>query len=271
MSKSNDESDDVTRLIDMVVEEVSLVDRAANQRRFLLVKRSEAMDPTDDDINEGAEDAEDTDLEGEATGDDGGTEAGDATDAASAPTGASTEAVVAALEALSGVVKVLANQNVTKAKKPPAPPIDDEEDLEDGGVDEEEEGDDSPTQDQPPPSKRPPPKKKTKAHGGALADVLARLTRIEAALPRRPAKKQESPAPNSVVARLADIAKKIDELKTQVAGQAGRLSKVEKNVGLPASKPIDGARGKRTDEVSWPLDINAPRDRESVDDDVSFH
>ena len=36
--------DGVHRLIDMVVEEVSLVDRAANKHRFLLVKRNDAMD-----------------------------------------------------------------------------------------------------------------------------------------------------------------------------------------------------------------------------------
>ena len=35
---------EVHRLLDMVVEEVSLVDRAANQHRFLIVKRSEPMD-----------------------------------------------------------------------------------------------------------------------------------------------------------------------------------------------------------------------------------
>ena len=34
----------VNRLLDIVVEEVSLVDRAANEHRFLIVKRSEPMD-----------------------------------------------------------------------------------------------------------------------------------------------------------------------------------------------------------------------------------
>ena len=33
------------RLVDMVVEEVSLVDRAANKHRFLIVKRSDLMNP----------------------------------------------------------------------------------------------------------------------------------------------------------------------------------------------------------------------------------
>jgi hypothetical protein len=39
------ENDKVTRLVDMLVEEVSLVDRAANRRKFLVVKRSEPMPP----------------------------------------------------------------------------------------------------------------------------------------------------------------------------------------------------------------------------------
>ncbi len=36
----------VNRLLDIVVEEVSLVDRAANKHRFLIVKRSDQMDET---------------------------------------------------------------------------------------------------------------------------------------------------------------------------------------------------------------------------------
>ena len=39
----DDEADGVHRLRDIVVEEVSLVDRAANKRRFLVVKRSGDM------------------------------------------------------------------------------------------------------------------------------------------------------------------------------------------------------------------------------------
>jgi hypothetical protein len=41
-------TDGVHRLVDMVVEEVSLVDRAANLRRFLIVKRDDTMDDTED-------------------------------------------------------------------------------------------------------------------------------------------------------------------------------------------------------------------------------
>src|SRR5687767_15952317 len=42
-ANSEDEAAAVHRLRDIVVEEVSLVDRAANKRRFLLVKRSSQM------------------------------------------------------------------------------------------------------------------------------------------------------------------------------------------------------------------------------------
>jgi hypothetical protein len=48
-----------SRLVDIVVEEVSLVDRAANNRRFLVVKRSDDMDTESDapeDLNAPAED-----------------------------------------------------------------------------------------------------------------------------------------------------------------------------------------------------------------------
>ena len=41
--RATDDESEVHRLRDIVVEEVSLVDRAANKRRFLLVKRSSQM------------------------------------------------------------------------------------------------------------------------------------------------------------------------------------------------------------------------------------
>jgi hypothetical protein len=44
MTTEMNKADGVHRLVDMVVEEVSLVDRAANKHRFLIVKRDDAMD-----------------------------------------------------------------------------------------------------------------------------------------------------------------------------------------------------------------------------------
>src|SRR6266481_777244 len=51
----------VHRLRDIVVEEVSLVDRAANKRRFLVVKRSEGMAKMNDDDDEKDEESEESD------------------------------------------------------------------------------------------------------------------------------------------------------------------------------------------------------------------
>lgn len=59
-ASSGDEADGVHRLRDIVVEEVSLVDRAANQRRFLVVKRSAEMAEESNASGEAKPDARDT-------------------------------------------------------------------------------------------------------------------------------------------------------------------------------------------------------------------
>jgi len=56
--KPDDDGDELHRLRDIVVEEVSLVDRAANKRRFLVVKRSEDM-PDEEKLGAEATQAED--------------------------------------------------------------------------------------------------------------------------------------------------------------------------------------------------------------------
>lgn len=71
----------VHRLLDMVVEEVSLVDRAANQRRFLVVKRDDMAKKTETEKAEGTE--EGRDLSG------------------------ALQAAVDALESLSAIVELL--------------------------------------------------------------------------------------------------------------------------------------------------------------------
>lgn len=67
MPGRTDAKDDVHRLRDIVVEEVSLVDRAANKRRFLVVKRSGEMP---DGENHELEDTVDAGGEPESAGDD---------------------------------------------------------------------------------------------------------------------------------------------------------------------------------------------------------
>jgi len=298
MSKKDPQRSEVHRLVDMVVEEVSLVDRAANQRRFLLVKRSEEDVTTENDNDETDQDHEpdgDTTTEG---GDNA--EAGDAgapsSAAAAAPTAgvtaaasrpaptassqATTEAVVAALEAMSGVVEMLATQATTEKaapKKPPRPPQADENDDESDELDDEEDDADEDEEPAPRPRRRgrgkPAPTRRAKADE-PIAQVKGALGRLEALVrgmapaPTPPPK----PATPDLASQLNGVQKAIAELKTLVTGQAERLRTVEKNVGLPASRPVEGQRGKaKADDVSWPLDLNQPVDREHVDKSVSFH
>jgi hypothetical protein len=44
MTDEAHEQDGLHRLVEMLVEEVSIVDRAANKHRFLIVKRDDSMD-----------------------------------------------------------------------------------------------------------------------------------------------------------------------------------------------------------------------------------
>lgn len=68
---ADDEMDGVHRLRDILVEEVSLVDRAANQRRFLVVKRSEDMadenKPAEDEIEKAKKKPAEEDGDEDAT------------------------------------------------------------------------------------------------------------------------------------------------------------------------------------------------------------
>ncbi len=61
-------------------------------------------------------------------------------------------------------------------------------------------------------------------------------------------------------------------LGTSIKVQGERVEALEKRVGLPNSRPVGERVEKREpDETSWPIDMNRPRDRSSVDKDVSFH
>ena len=64
----------VQRLVDMEVQEVSLVDRAANKRRFLVVKRSEGMG------DKASSEATGADTTGEGSEGAGGADGGGAAD-----------------------------------------------------------------------------------------------------------------------------------------------------------------------------------------------
>ena len=61
-------------------------------------------------------------------------------------------------------------------------------------------------------------------------------------------------------------------LSETVKDQQQRLGSVEKQLGLPNSAAPAERRSKATvEDVGWPLDLNKPKDRESVDKAISFH
>jgi hypothetical protein len=289
--RDNSREPGVHRLVDMVVEEVSLVDRAANKKRYLLVKRSEDMagentetdTDTESDVDTEAEvdtdtdDTDDDDGDGDDAEDGAGDDGDDETDKEKPKkpaAGATTEAVVTALEALSGVVEMLANKAAAPPKKKPpgrgggAGGADDDE--EDADSDEEWDEDD---EDAAPPARgrKPPGARKTK--NDPLAQVAGALKRLEALVGGKTPQAKRAPAAlGELGTKLDTMTTAIGDLKKLVTGQGERIGKVEKTVGLPASRPVEG-KGRRKDDdvVSWPLDINAPRDRKSVAKEVSFH
>jgi hypothetical protein len=61
-------------------------------------------------------------------------------------------------------------------------------------------------------------------------------------------------------------------IDASVKAQARRLETLEKRAGLPNSQPA-GERVTKSEpeDMSWPMDMNRPRDRASVSKDVSFH
>lgn len=87
-----------------------------------------------------------------------------------------------------------------------------------------------------------------------------------------------SPAPAPASARegvlekiLPQLVKSLDALSASFKDQQLRLSKLEKRFGLPNSAPKERTQKQDPENVSWPMDLNRPMDRASVDQSVSFH
>jgi len=272
-TKAAGSADGVHRLVDMVVEEVSLVDRAANKHRFLIVKRDDAMD----------DDTQSQDQSDETTPDAQAAKADRADAAAWAiADGSPLGTALAALESLTAIVELLgslgADQTDTRlaalARQLRATA---EQLLERSGF---AAGDtpDSGTSDL-----QARAKEDEAAKGAPLAaDVAAAkqsLTRLaELALEAMPAKTEKRAAPTqndaapNVVESLAKLAESFRSLSETVKEQQQRLGRVEKQFGLPNSAaPAEQVSKASVEDVGWPLDLNKPKDRESVDKAVSFH
>ncbi|MFZ5446566.1 MAG: hypothetical protein ACOZQL_41645 [Myxococcota bacterium] len=219
-------TDGVHRLVDMVVEEVSLVDRAANLRRFLIVKRDEAMDDTERDAKK-ADSSDDSPL----------------------------SAALAALENLTEIVEELGEDVSDPRVASLAEQLRaaSEELLARAGTEEPGDEDTTKAAARPRRGKKPEPKAQDAA--------------------------PEQPDPTSkvdlgpITEGLTKLTESFKALSESVTSQAQRLGRVEKQFGLPNSIPTQQQPPPKATEheVAWPLDLNNPLDRDSVEKSLSFH
>lgn len=264
----------VNRLLDIVVEEVSLVDRAANEHRFLIVKRDTPMADTQTDTD-AAEEA--GDLNDQADVEETGAAPEDAPNSNADPL---LTTAVAALEGLTSTVELLGSLGADAADARLAPLAAELKATAEallaraGGAPSEAsaEAGDAADDDAREPS--------FEAHLSAAREALAQLSSLSAAKPP-PAPSPEAPAPEplkapalpqELTASLAAMTESFRALAETVKEQQQRLARVEKQFGLPNSAPsTERVRKAEPEEVGWPMDLNHPMDRESVDKAVSFH
>lgn len=272
----------VHRLLDMVVEEVSLVDRAANQHRFLIVKRSEPMDqdtaaaadatetpPTTEpappetdgtvvDLNELPDDDGDEVVE---------TKALDGSPSALLLATQALEALTEAVEVLGTVSEEEARARVAELARelhmvatrlggamnagemPAAPPTGSAPDL--GNV-------------------IASVRSVLERVGQMIAQPAPDATPVEA---KKPDAAKADDASDAVAAKLDSVVTELRAIGETVKAQQQRLARMEKRFGLPNSAPIGERPTRAEDEadIGWPLDLNRSLDRDSVDKAISFH
>lgn len=274
----------VNRLLDMVVEEVSLVDRAANKHRFLIVKRSEEMDETTTDTTTSPADeanAETNPAEGSAAdtpADSGSDPSSDAT------SGAPLTVAVAALEGLTETVELLGTLGEEEAKPKLAELATElrgvsERLAQAAGGSASGDGGDAPGDG----SDAGDPAKDGADFSQVLEAVRATLERVGSLLDAQPEDAGADGAgddtntgddddANGVAEQLTELVTELRALTATVKEQQQRLARLEKRSGLPNSAPSGEQRTKpEGEDVGWPLDLNRPYDRESVDKATSFH
>ncbi|MDC0714256.1 hypothetical protein POL68_37690 [Stigmatella sp. ncwal1] len=228
MTSTTQGSAPVHRLVDMVVEEVSLVDRAANKHRFLLVKRD------GDTMHDAPQDTAPTEGTDSTTSD-----TSKADDAVLASAQRALEAVTVLVEALTSTDGIDGVRVVEVAQHLRALA----DALEDENEDDEE-------------------------------DVEARAKAATPSPPPQPTPPAPAPGPDAsgVMEGLTKLTEAVHALEGSVKEQHQRLGRVEKQFGLPnSSAPAERPPKPTVEDVGWPLDLNKPLNRESVDKALSFH
>lgn len=287
----------VNRLFEIEPEEVSLVDRAANQRRFLVVKRSNTMKKRDktktakqhEEVQdlaaeveaEEAAAAEAAKSTASSEGEEAGSEAQPAADGGAE--GGAISLAVEALEKLTEAVESLGSVDdseetrgrVAELASELATVADKLAGLAGVSQSAQDAADDvstsAPTEvatdtEDSPLAKAVASVRETLASVSALVDQAVAAQQAPPATVASPA--PADPAPNAD----AELSKSVTSLTGMVKEQQQRLTRLEKRFGLPNSIPAEKVTKKDDEEeVGWPLDLNRPCDRSSVDKAVSFH
>lgn len=273
MSAEDQGRADVHRLLDILVEEVSLVDHAANKHRFLIVKRNNDMSDSndnngqDDPILDLAEEDDEAEQDLDASRDD------DTSDDNAASRTAALSLAAEALEGLTETVELLgtaSNDNTMPRLTELATGLRDVSEklvvMAGAANDNADEA------------------KNTPASGkDSLADTLgaarATLQQVSDLLRAQATPTKPNPADDkSTLGRQLDtLTNELKTLTTTVKEQQQRIARLEKRAGLPNSKPV-GEKARTVakhdqgdDDDGWPMDMNRSLDRESVDKSVSFH
>jgi hypothetical protein len=110
-----------------------------------------------------------------------------------------------------------------------------------------------------------------------LADILKELTDLKiqtgeptAGAAQKAIKKQDAATAPSSVAGMAELVTGISELTLVVKRQEDALTRIRQTRGVSNAIQVDGGRRSEPADVSWPLDMNRPINREQVKKEVSF-
>ena len=272
-----DEEQAVHRLRDIVVEEVSLVDRAANKRRFLVVKRSDVMakpeildeedeTETEEDVAQKADAADEVAAEVDAEADAPATP-----EKAKAP-----KKKKQAKGAMPTVTEALKRLMVVAKGLQKAPEMDVSVELEGVAVLlGKKESDKAPV------AKVGARMAKTRLerfHKAVelLSAILEELTDAddvdgEEAMPTAGAA-EAKPTPDAATPSpmVAELVSEMQKLARVVKRQEEELSGLRQARGVSNAIQVDSARRAEPPEVSWPFDMNRPISRDKVRKEVSF-
>lgn len=104
-----------------------------------------------------------------------------------------------------------------------------------------------------------------------LSEVLKELTEAKAPADPTAGAAESKLAKRDAAPGMRELAAGLGELTQLVKRQADELVRLRKTHATSNAIPVDGARRREAQEVSWPLDMNRPISRDSVAKTISFY